>query len=172
MPVAASSGHTAHGGGAEPPNAGALRDERGQILGIVALFALSLIAIGGFFIDVSILFLTHRNAQHLADSAVLSAAGARVSEPDLRETGTITFDSTVLAQRACAILQTHPQLSSCPSGNAVVTLLPGNDLQVTVTLTAPVTLLAFRGRTANSVTATATAGLTVDARASPQLPAY
>lgn len=172
MRAGASSRNAAPNGSPEPPDAGALRDGRGQILGIVAVFALALIAIGGFFIDVSILFLTHRNAQHLADSAVLSAAGAHVSESDLRETGAITFDSTVLAQRACAILQTHPQLSACPSRNAVVTLLPGSELQVTVTLTAPVTLLAFRGRTANSVTATATAGLTVDARASPHLPAY
>ena len=172
MPAVASSSNPASGGGPGCPYDGAPRDERGQILGIVAVFALALIAIGGFFIDVSILFLTHRNAQHLADSAVLSAAGARVTERELRETGTITFSSTLLEQRACAILQTHPQLSSCPSANAVVTLLPGNDLQVTVTLIAPVTLLAFRGRTANSVTATATAGLTMDAKASPLLPRY
>ncbi|MYI82551.1 MAG: hypothetical protein F4056_04330, partial [Chloroflexi bacterium] len=106
MPAAASSGNAAPGASPASPHAGARRDERGQILGIVAVFALALIAIGGFFIDASILFLTHRNAQHLADSAVLSAAGARVTESDLRETGTITFDSTLLEQRACAILRT------------------------------------------------------------------
>ena len=150
---------------AEPDAAGVgpLREERGQILVLVAIFMFLLMALGGLFIDASLLFLADRSTQHLADSAALSGAGAHVAEPALRHGTAVTPDPALVQQRACAVLLSHPAISACPvAGVATVTVLPTNQIQVDVVIPVPLTFLRVLGVTAGNARARATVDLYVD----------
>ena len=136
---------------------------------LVASLSLGLLITSGFFIDMSLLFISRRHAQHLADAAALSAAGAEVNVAPLRNANVLTYNDLDITGRACAVLTAHPDITRCPElgsavGAANITVVPGVSVTVEVYIRSPVTLMAIIGFADQTVRGKATAGLIVDAK--------
>ena len=137
----------------------------GQIILLVGLFSIGLLLVAGLFIDVSLLFISRRHAQNLADAAALSGAGAQVLEAPLRNANDIEFTPEAVTDRACAVLLTRPEFSDCPvAGRTDVTVVLGVSVTVEVRVDAPVTIMAAFGMGPNTVPAKSTAALIIDSK--------
>ena len=140
-------------------------DERGSIVMLSVLLIMVMTFILILFLDVSLLFLQRRQAQHLADSAAIAGLAGRVDEADLHWYAKETLVENI-EDAACAVLIKHPQISTCPGSTRVEIYVDTADQQwveVIVYLDAPTVGVRVLGIGQPTVPGRGIARITADA---------
>ena len=125
-----------------------VRDERGQVTGMVAVLAVALLALGALVFDGGQILTARREANNLARQA--ARAGAQELDVAQARVGTFTLDPVAADAAARAYLD--------DVGVAPVSVrVTGDRVEVTVELTQRTPLLSILGIDERTVTATASA---------------
>jgi Flp pilus assembly protein TadG len=125
-----------------------VRDERGQVTGMVAVLAVALLALGALVFDGGQILTARREANNLARQA--ARAGAQELDVAQARVGTFTLDPVAADSAARAYLD--------DVGVAPVSVqVTGDRVEVTVELTQRTPLLSILGIDERTVTATASA---------------
>lgn len=125
-----------------------VRDERGQVTGMVAVLAVALLALGALVFDGGQILTARREANNLARQA--ARAGAQELDVAQARVGTFTLDPVAADSAARAYLD--------DVGVAPVSVqVTGDRVEVTVELTQQTPLLSILGIDERTVTATASA---------------
>jgi len=142
----------------------ALKDERGQVLPIVALVMVGFLGMCGFVVDVGRVYVSYRELQASTDAAAL--AGAETLPSSSATTVATAYSSTSGNKNAFSgsdstqITTTLKCISSLSnSGIACVSPTNANAIQVRQTLTVPMYFTRLLGTSSVTMSATATASM-------------